>query len=94
MRGHQVDAAHGALRRGHYTTTQVYGRFVSLLKLDMVVIEDEDSTQAIMQIPLDHLKERLMLVGAKVRLLAGGRRGKHLEIQLDPKASVVEAGEG
>jgi hypothetical protein len=84
------------LRRGHYTTRQAFsfkgGRFVSLLKPDMVMVEDGDRTEATWQISLDHLKERLGLLGDEVRVIAGGGRGKELEVPLDPTASVLEAG--
>jgi hypothetical protein len=65
---------------------------VSLLKPDMVMVEDGDRTEATWQISLDHLKERLGLLGDEVRVIAGGGRGKELEVPLDPTASVLEAG--
>jgi hypothetical protein len=84
------------LRRGQYTTRQAFsfkgGSNVGLLKPSMVVKQDGDRTEVVMQISLDDLKERLKLFGDEVRVVVSGGRGKQLELPLDPKAAVVEAG--
>ena len=84
------------LQRGIYTTKQAFsfkgGRFVSLHKPDMVMVEDGDRTEVTWQISLVDLKERLGLLGEEVRVVAGGGKGKELGVPLDPSAAVLEAG--
>jgi hypothetical protein len=84
------------LQRGIYTTKEAFsfkgGRFVSLHKPDMVMVEDGDRAEVTWQISLVDLKERLGLLGEEVRVVAGGGKGKELGVPLDPYAAVLEAG--
>jgi hypothetical protein len=84
------------LQRGQYTNRQPFsfkgGRGVGLLKPSVLVREAGDRTEAVMQISLDDLKERLNLFGDEVRVVVSGGRGRQVDIPLDPNAAVVQAG--